>query len=350
MFTLKVDIMKFGLKIHPMKGWINHVKLAEKSGFDYIWFGADHLYMDSCSALAFAATKTRKIKLAPFANSVYLRHPVYLASAMALIDEMSGGRAVAAICSAGYEATVRLNIEAKEPLIACKEAIEVMRALWKGDPVNYHGKFFYLDDVKLTYAGRPDLPIYLATRGRKFKLAGELCDGTVTHGKGSNFVKRMVDNVKEGAKRAGRRLEDIDIAIVLPFKIARTHKDVETFKKNLKPLMTGFVGGEWPLDWADTLGLTTEELEPIQEAVLREHNFIKARNFVSDELLNRLLDAFCIVGTPEECISEVEALEKAGVTQLIPMVNRRIPEPEFKREMGEFPELFGKKIIQSFRG
>ncbi|MEM3061694.1 MAG: LLM class flavin-dependent oxidoreductase [Candidatus Bathyarchaeia archaeon] len=326
----------------PVEGWIKYSRLAEKSGFDYLWLSADHVYIDSCSALAYAATKTKKIKLAPCANSIYLRHPVYIASATALIDEVSNGRAVAGLCSAGYETTVKLGIDAKEPLAICREAIEVIKALWKGKPVNYNGKFFHLKDVKLPYVMRTNIPIYLATRGSKFKLAGELCDGTFTHGKTLKYIERIIDSISEGAKRLERRPEDIEIGIVLPFMMASTQKSIETAKKVLKPLMTAFVGGEWTWEWADTLGFKMEELKPIREAV-REYDFKKAQNFVSDELLDRMIEAYCITGSAEECISEVEMLKKAGVGQIIPIMQRKWEEPR------RFIELFGKKIIQSFK-
>jgi 5,10-methylenetetrahydromethanopterin reductase len=325
-----------------IEGWIKYTKLAEKLGFDYLWLSADHTYIDSCSALAYAATQTKKIKLAPCANSVYLRHPVYIASAIALIDKISNGRAVAGLCSAGYETTVKLGIDAKEPLTICKEAIEIIKALWSGKSVNYSGKFFHLKDVKLPYATRFDIPIYLASRGSKFKLIGELCDGTFTHGKTLKYVKRMIDHISEGAKKIGRNPKDIEIGIVLPFMIIHNQKNIEKAKKVLKPLLTAFVGGEWTWEWADTLGFTMEELKPIREAI-HEHDFIKAQNFVSEELLDRMIDAYCIVGSVEKCISEVETLEKQGITQIIPIIQKQWEEPR------RFLEFFGKKIIQSFK-
>lgn len=119
----RCQFLKFGIMIPPIEECSKHSKLAEKLGFDYLWLSADHAYIDSCSALAYAATQTKKIKLAPCANSVYLRHPVCIASAIALVDKISNGRVVAGLCSAGYEATVKLGINAKKPLAICREAI-----------------------------------------------------------------------------------------------------------------------------------------------------------------------------------------------------------------------------------
>lgn len=338
--------MKFGVAIPPVKEWVEHVKLAEKWGFDYIWRAADYLYADSFASLAFVATKTKRVKLASLLNSVYLRHPVLIASGTSMIDEISGGRAVLGLCSAGYEATVKLEIEAREPITACREAIQIIKALWKGKPVSYRGKIYKLNDVKLPYKVRQDIPVYLGTRGAKFELAGEFCEGTVTHGKSLKFVERIIDQVKKGAQRAGKKGEEVDISTVLPFKITKNTEDERAFKNNIKPLMAGYIGGEYSLEWIDSLGFTLEEVEPIRE-MIRKKNFDRAVKSISDKMLEKLVDAFCIVGNSEECISEIEELEKAGLTQIIPQVNSRAP--RFKEEMRGFFELFGKKIIQSYK-
>ena len=341
--------MKFGVKIGPIKGWMEHVELAERQGFDYIWFGADHTYTDSCSALAYAATRTKRIRLAPLANSVYLRHPVYIASATTLIDEFSNGRAVAGLCSAGFEATVRLKIQAREPTVMIKETIEIMRGLWKGAPLNYAGKFFTLSNVKLTYTTREDIPIFIATRGSKLKLAGEMCDGVFTHGKALNYVRIMAREIGDAARKAGRKAEAIDLGSVIPFKITSNKNEADAAKKGLRPLMAGFVGGEWPMaEWAESQELSVEELKPIKKAV-SEGDFQKARNLIGDRLLDKIVKAYCIIGNVDECLDEVKALEKAGITQVIPMVNSVLPGEEYRKEIKDLLELFGKEIIPRFK-
>lgn len=196
--------------------------------------------------------------------------------------------------------------------------------------------------MRLHYVTRKDIPIYLATRGSKFKLVGELCNGTLTHGKTLMYVQRMIDHISKGAKIVRRRLKDIEIGIVLPFMIIRSKKDMLIAKKILRPLLTVFVGGEWTLEWADALGFTIEELNPIRKEI-HEYNFTKAQKFVNDKLLDKMVDAYCIVGSIEECISEVEKLKKAGITQIIPIMRKEWG------ESGKFLKLFGEKIIQSFK-
>jgi 5,10-methylenetetrahydromethanopterin reductase len=344
--------LKFGVEIEPFQGWLDHLKLAEDLGFEYAWYAADYQYADSFSALAYAATKTRNVKLGSMCNAVYARHPVFIASGISTVDEVSKGRAVLGLASAGYEITVKLGVDAKEPLKATREAVHVIKSLWRGGPVNYSGELYYLKDVKLPYKVREDIPIYLATRGAKFELAGALCDGSITHGKTTEYVNKMVKKVREGAKKAGRTLKDFDVTTVVPFKIT---DNVEAAKKELKPLMAAFIGCEYSLDWIKSLGISVEEVKPIREAV-RDRKFSKSVNLVSDKLLNKLVDAYCVVGSAEECVSQIEGLEKAGLTQIIPMMcystdvqNIHAQIQNFDKEMRGWLKVFGREIIQRLK-
>jgi 5,10-methylenetetrahydromethanopterin reductase len=334
--------LRFGLEMHPVEGWVEYSQLAEKVGFDYLWHAADHSYADSGSALMLLALRTKRIKLGVGGNSIYLKHPVLIASATALIDEMSEGRAVTGLVSAGFEVTLKLGMDTKEPLTACREAIEIIRALWTGGPINYKGEVFTLRNVEIPYKARPDIPIYLGTRGSKFELVGEMCDGTFTHGKAPGYVERMLKTIAVGATKAGRNPEDIETAISLPFKITRSEKAKEMFKKKLKPIMTSLITGEYSMGWVDSLGFNVDEIKLIKEA-----KGGKKSEMVDDRLLDRLIDAFAIVGTAEECIDQIEELERAGIKQVIPMLEPLIFTDPIERR--ELIISLGREIIPSFK-
>ena len=328
--------------MHPVEGWLEYSRLAEKVGYDYLWHAADHSYADSGSALMLLALRTKRIKLGVGGNSVFLKHPVLIASSTALVDEVSEGRAIAGLVSAGYEVTQKLDMKAEEPLKACREAIEVIRALWRGGPVNYDGDVFRLRKVEIPYRARPDIPIYLGTRGSKFELVGEMCDGTFTHGKAPGYVEQMLKTIARGAEKAGRDPKKIETAISLPFKITKSNRATEEYKKRLKPMVTAFISGEYSMDWIESLGFDVEEIYPIRGAKPE-----KRLEMVDERLLVRLIDAFAIVGTAEECIDKIEALERAGVNQVITMMEPMIQTESIARK--EHILSMGRKIIPSFK-
>ena len=312
--------MRFGVNISPAYDWLRLTRLSERTGLKDVWLPADMAYNDSFSAIGYAVAKTKKVRFFPYANSVYLRHPALLASGVANIDCVAPGRIGAAYCSAGIETSVNLGIPDEDPVQSCREAIEITRLIWTGKPVNYHGKHWVLKDVKIPFQAREGIPIWLATRGKKYVLAGELADGVVTHGKTPKYLRKVDRHLAEGANVSHRDPGKIERAIVLPLLIAEP-SEREAARESLRGMLGAFVG-ELSLDWLDTFDISMDEIRPLRE-LIRAKGFSKEMaKLVSDDLLDRLIRGYAIVGTPSECIEEIEAMRKNGATTLIPLVNR----------------------------
>ncbi len=88
---------------------------------------------------------------------------------------------------------------------------------------------------------RPDLPIYLATLGPKaLEMTGELADGWL----GTSFIPEaaevFLERIRQGLKKSGRRMQDIDIQIGVGFEVG---DDVERMIAARKPAMAFTLGG-----------------------------------------------------------------------------------------------------------
>jgi alkanesulfonate monooxygenase SsuD/methylene tetrahydromethanopterin reductase-like flavin-dependent oxidoreductase (luciferase family) len=304
-------------------------------------------YHDSFSAIAYGVTRTKKIRFFPYANSVFLRHPVLLASGVANIDKIAPGRVGAAYCSAGIETSVNLHVFDEDPVQACREAIEITRLVWTGKPVNYEGKHWSLTNVSIPYPAREGIPIWLATRGKKFKLAGELADGVVTHGKAPKYLQKMDKHLAEGAEITHRNHRKIERTVVLPLLVTEPN-ETEKARESLRGMLGAFVGGELSLDWLDTLDIAVDEIKPIREHI-RSKGFSKdIADLVSNDLLDRLIYAYAVVGTPEECVGEIEEMRKNGATIVVPLVNKNwFPSLS---EARRFIKLLGSKIVEPLGG
>ena len=95
--------------------------------------------------------------------------------------------------------------------------------------------------IRLSQPPRPNLPIYLATLGPKsLQMTGELADGWL----GTSFVPEQshvfLDDLREGAAKAGRSLADIDIQTGGYFEMS---DDVERLIAARKPAMAFTLGG-----------------------------------------------------------------------------------------------------------
>lgn len=351
----KVKVRSGILAEHRAVGIDKYAKLAEDIGFDDVWFTDHYFLYDIFVAETLAALETETINIGSNVCGVYLRHPCLFASSVASVDNLSGGRAIFGLGAGGWEFPQILGVDYSRPRTACKEAIEIVRGLWRGETVTYSGKVYNTKKAKLMIESRSDIPILVGARGpRMFELAGELGDGSTAHGVTPAYIDYMVKQIKKGAKNAGRSLKNFDIAIT-PIYVLVT-KDVDVIKEELRSMMTNFVTGfgSEQEKMLDLLDLPHEEVARVRKAsrsIKREivgyQPSPKVVRSVSDNLLDKLVNAFCIIGNVEECISKIEEMKKAGVTHII--IDNPIASPGKIEEWKKNIELLGKKIVQSFK-
>ena len=98
--------LEFGAFLTPSAGNADEVvalaKLADDVGLDLVAF-QDHPYqprfLDTWTLLAFAAARTKRIRLAPDVLNLPLRAPAVVARAVASLDVLTGGRIELIICA-----------------------------------------------------------------------------------------------------------------------------------------------------------------------------------------------------------------------------------------------------------
>jgi len=129
------------------------VDALEEHGFDSLWL-SERLTGDAPDplvALAYAAGRTRSLKLGTGVLVVPGRNPVVLAKEMSSLDRLSGGRFLPAVglgtpTPAEHRA---FGVDRKERAAWFDEAIGLMRRLWTEDHVTHDGARFHVEDVTL---------------------------------------------------------------------------------------------------------------------------------------------------------------------------------------------------------
>jgi 5,10-methylenetetrahydromethanopterin reductase len=76
----------------------------------------------------------------------YIINPAWTASAIATLNELSGGRAILGLGPGDRTTLGTLAIRIKMPLIAIKESVLIIRRLWQGELVDFTGKIFLLEE------------------------------------------------------------------------------------------------------------------------------------------------------------------------------------------------------------
>ncbi len=163
----------------PVDEVIEIAVMAEELGYDFCLLADEGFMPDVYVTLGVVAQRTQRIRLGPVTNG-YTRHPAVTANAVATLDDLSGGRALAVLVAGGSMVLNPMGIPRDAPLTVMRETITVLRRLWRGEEVSWQGKRFTLQRAQLHSQRACDIPLWLAVRGEKMlELAGQEADGVV---------------------------------------------------------------------------------------------------------------------------------------------------------------------------
>src|SRR5215831_10398403 len=142
---------------------VERAGLAEAVGYGTVWVADERFYREVYSCLTHLAAHTSKVSLGPGVTDPFSRHPALTAMAIATLDEISGRRAILGI-GAGISGFTELGINRRKPARAIRDTIEVIRALLRGESVDFHGEVIELHHGRLSFVpARSVLPIYVAS-------------------------------------------------------------------------------------------------------------------------------------------------------------------------------------------
>src|SRR5262249_40428485 len=88
------------------------------------WYTDIHFQRDCYMGLSLAAQHTRRLLLGPRVSEPYSRHPAQIASAIATLDDLSGGRAQLGLGIGTDSGVGQFGIAHERPVRALRESIE----------------------------------------------------------------------------------------------------------------------------------------------------------------------------------------------------------------------------------
>jgi 5,10-methylenetetrahydromethanopterin reductase len=200
---------------YPAAELVRLGRLVEALGYDQLWYTDVRLFRECFVGLAALAMSTTRLELGPGVTDPYSRHPGVTAATIATFDELAGGRALLGL-GVGGTGFRELGITAKLPVAALRETVDVVRRLLAGERVTVEGKVVALRDGRLQFTPvRKAIPIYFATHGAQvMRLAGEVADGVLlANTLVPDAIAFYLGRLREGAARAGRALDALDVAL-----------------------------------------------------------------------------------------------------------------------------------------
>lgn len=144
------------------------------------WDDPHESVLEAWTTLAGLAEVTRHVRIGPMVANNINRHPGRLAKVPATLHELSGGRCDLGIGSGGEDqASFGIHVGgAAERVTRLAEALQIIPALWTGQPVSFQGRHYQLTGAIASPAQNPPPQLIVAAaQPGAARLAGRYGDG-----------------------------------------------------------------------------------------------------------------------------------------------------------------------------
>ena len=129
--------------------------MGGRPGYDSAWLSEHHFAPDGYSPspvviAAAIAMKTKRMRIGTNVLLLPLYHPVRLAEDCATVDVLSHGRFEFGV-GLGYRVNefAGYGIPYNERAGRTNEGLEIIRRLWEGETVTFHGKYYQIEGARI---------------------------------------------------------------------------------------------------------------------------------------------------------------------------------------------------------
>ena len=288
----------------------------ERVGVDQLWVIEDCFFTAGVSLAAAALAVTDRLTVGIGILPAVARNPAVTAMEIATLANIAPGRFVAGIGHGVQAWMEQMGARTPSPLTTLEETITVVKRLIAGEEVSFAGREVRLDAVRLDQPPRAVPPILAGVQQeRSLALAGRVADGVIlAEGVGATYVEWALD-------RAGRP-ERFD---VVTFSLLAVGDD----RREAYSWVAEFVAG-----------LVRERRRALTVLPFFDEMHARVESGGHEALLDMPADQWReigAIGTMEDALAHVEALETAGVTSV-----NVFPGPELdvaRRQIAQVAEL-----------
>ncbi len=305
-------MVKFGIEFVPKEAYwktVYYAIQAEKRGFDNLWITDHYNNRNVYVTLATTAMYTKKIVFGPGVTNPFLVNPIMTCQSLASLDELAPGRVVLGMGAGDKTTLASTGIEANKQLSAVVDAITIFKAMLEGKSVTYEGSVFKVKGTKFNFKPRGQIPVYIGAQGPKMlAMAGQIGDGVLINASHPRDIDYAVSQIKNGVNEAGKSMSDVDVTAYTSFSV---DKKPEKAMQAASPVVAFIVAGS-PNVILERHGIELDKANQIRGA-LAKGDFGTAFGSVTP----KMMEAFCIAGTPDTCNEKISRLLKAGITQFV---------------------------------
>lgn len=301
--------MRIGLGLPPlgmaMDLCTEIVQRAESANFDSVWVG-EAWGTETCTMVGALLARSQRIHVGTGIVSLYLRPPTLTAMQAATLDLIAPGRARLGLGVSTRNINTFHGLAWDFPLTRTREYVALLRRLLAGERVSHEGRFYRPHGFQLSVPAPHQLPIYLAAVNPKMlQLAGEIADGVQLAWLPARQVPYSLAEIATGARRAGRRLEDIDVGCYIHTMVTG---DRERTLEQMRRILAGYCQANTYIQGFRRFGYG--EIVDQVHACWKAGDRAQAQAAIPDTMVEDLY----IFGTAEECHTQLRAFTQAGLS------------------------------------
>jgi probable F420-dependent oxidoreductase len=251
------------------------------------------------------------------------RSPMVVAHAAWDLQSFSGGRFELGLGSQVKGNVVgRFSVPWTHPIPRMREYVQSLRAIWdcwqKGSPLDFRGKHYSFTRMQPYFnpgpIEHPHIPLFLgAVNPAMTRLAGEVCDGMISHPTSSDprYIREVtVPNLEAGARRAGRSMQGVSLAAGGFVITGQNRREVAKAREDVRELMAFLYStpAYWPTlelhGWGD-VGRRLRQMT-------REGGWREMAREITDEIVDQL----AATGTYDEIADKLKERHRGLATRI----------------------------------
>jgi alkanesulfonate monooxygenase SsuD/methylene tetrahydromethanopterin reductase-like flavin-dependent oxidoreductase (luciferase family) len=298
---------------------LEKARVAHRYGFHSLWVGPGHPSESwhGTALLARVAAEAPGMELG-LIGLLPLYHPVELAEQVSTLDVICGGKMVLAVALGWRDFQFRaFGIPQKQRLSRFLEVLQVMKKLWTQERLTHHGRYFDMDDVP--GAGRT-----LQQPHPKILVAANLDAGVIRSA-----------SIADGWLVSSRAT------------LSTIQRQMLLYHTALPENGTGYVAAWREMYVATDKAAALATIRPHVESLYRDraalgHNQSLPEADRIDVPFEQVLEGRFIIGTPEDCLAEIQKYQDTGVQEII--MRCQWPGMSIKEALAAI-QLFGQEIL-----
>jgi len=216
--------VRIGVSLGPDGGpgqFAAAVDLLEQAGVDSLWL-PENVYsplVEPFTGMAFALSRTRRLKVGSGISVLPGRHPVLVAKQLASLAGLAAGRVlpVFGLQPAQPAERVLFPVPAGQRAAVFDESLALLRLLLTTETVSFDGSFFTVSGASVAPLPPRPLDIWLGgSAPGGLRRVGRLADGWLGSLLTPAEAKAAVDVINQAAAEAGREVEADHFGLSLP--------------------------------------------------------------------------------------------------------------------------------------